>query len=54
MNKAERLILIVVLQTQMPAQICGSTGNRGGKWRINEDDGAISGTVTLVRFEEFL
>lgn len=54
MHKTERLILIVVLQTQIPAQICGSTGNKGGNWRINEDDGAISGTVTLVRFERFL
>lgn len=30
------------------------TGNRGGNWKINEDDGAISDTVTLVRLDGFL
>lgn len=50
MHKTERPVLIVALQTLIPAQdYAGPTGNRGGKRKINEVDGAISDTVTLVR-----
>lgn len=52
--KTERLILILLLQTQIPALSCGTNGKqRWWNWRINEHDGAISDTVTLVWFYRF-
>lgn len=52
--KTERLILILLLQTQIPALSCGTNGKqRWWNWRINEHDGAISDTVTLVWFNRF-
>lgn len=46
---AERLILILLLQTQIPALSRGTNRKqRWWNWRINERDGAISDTATLA------
>lgn len=50
-SRVERPLLILLLQTQILASSCGTNRKpRWWNWRINERDGAISGTATLPWF----